>query len=124
MESQLLKDSDVFGMHHSLEIRVPFLDLEFNHYLNQLSHEKRFEKKPKKKILISAFQNELPSELTNRKKMGFHLPIGLWMEELNFENRIKDARLNQKYQDKRFSDYQKWSIFVLDYKLNGAIKNN
>jgi asparagine synthase (glutamine-hydrolysing) len=121
LESQLLKDSDIFGMHHSLEIRVPFLDLEFNHYLNNLSTKKRFDKKQKKKILISAFQNELPSDLTNRKKMGFSLPIGLWLEKLNFENLFKDPSLRQSFHNKRFSEYQKWSLFVLDYKLNGGI---
>ncbi len=51
MKGQLLKDSDTQSMWHSLELRVPFLDIDLMTYINQLPPYIKYNgKTPKKPI--------------------------------------------------------------------------
>ncbi|MGH7192131.1 MAG: asparagine synthase (glutamine-hydrolyzing), partial [Candidatus Saccharimonadales bacterium] len=78
--NMLLRDSDVMGMAHGLEIRVPFLDrrvLETVHALP--GGVRRPPRVPGKYLLRSAFADLLRPELTDRPKTGFTLPLAQWM---------------------------------------------
>lgn len=74
MRNQLLRDTDWAGMAHSLEIRVPFLDLPFfeqNQSQNELTHQS----KPQ---ILRQLMPELPQKLFDRPKTGFYVPIRQW----------------------------------------------
>jgi len=79
MQNQLLRDTDVLSMSHGLEVRVPFLDEDFQQLVGRISPEIRFNKKQPKKLLIDSFDNLLPDAVWNRPKMGFTFPLQEWM---------------------------------------------
>lgn len=77
MRNQLLRDSDVFSMVHSLELRVPFVDHKL--YAAVLPFlDDGYDKSYLKKILFEAV-GDIPLELINRPKMGFTFPFEDWI---------------------------------------------
>jgi asparagine synthase (glutamine-hydrolysing) len=79
MQNQLLRDTDVMSMQHGLEVRVPFLDEDFQQLAARIAPEIRFDSKQPKKILIDTFTDILPESVWNRPKMGFTFPFQQWM---------------------------------------------
>jgi asparagine synthase (glutamine-hydrolysing) len=79
MQNQLLRDTDVMSMSHGLEVRVPFLDEDFQKLTMSISPDIRFNKLLSKKILIESFESILPTHIWNRPKMGFTFPLQNWM---------------------------------------------
>jgi len=79
MQNQLLRDTDVMSMSHGLEVRVPFLDEDFQQTVQNISPEIRFSKNQPKKLLIDSFKTILPEMTWNRPKMGFTFPFQEWM---------------------------------------------
>ncbi len=77
MQGQLLRDSDMMGMRHGLEIRVPFLDRDLQAYVCQMDPTIKFI--PDKGILKQTFSDILPAGLLSRPKMGFGFPFSKWM---------------------------------------------
>jgi asparagine synthase (glutamine-hydrolysing) len=90
MQNQLLRDTDVMGMSHGLEVRVPFLDEDFIRLTESITPEIRFDKHRPKKLLIDSFSDILPKEIWDRSKMGFTFPLQEWMRE---NNEINDETL-------------------------------
>jgi len=81
MQNQLLRDTDVMGMSHGLEVRVPFLDQDFVRLSESINPAIRFDKNRPKKLLIDSFSDILPEAIWNRTKMGFTFPLQEWMKE-------------------------------------------
>ena len=81
MQNQLLRDTDVMGMSHGLEVRVPFLDEDFKRLAGNISPAVRFDKDQPKKLLIDSFADILPRAIWDRSKMGFTFPLQRWMRE-------------------------------------------
>jgi asparagine synthase (glutamine-hydrolysing) len=118
MQNQLLRDTDVMSMSHGLEVRVPFLDEDFQRLTERISPEIRFNKNQPKKILIDSFKDILPFETWNRTKMGFTFPLQEWMSrhaELCNEslyrgkvaqNAVKKFKQGQMHWSKAFALYQ------------------
>jgi asparagine synthase (glutamine-hydrolysing) len=79
MQNVLLRDTDQMSMAVALEVRVPFLDYTLIEYVMQLNDQIKFPHTPKK-LLIDSLGDLLPSEIVNRKKMGFTLPWKQWMK--------------------------------------------
>jgi asparagine synthase (glutamine-hydrolysing) len=78
MHNQLLRDSDVFGLDNSLEIRVPFIDHEIVEAVRQSASDVLLEGTPKA-LLMDALPQALPRLCTHRRKMGFTFPFDVWM---------------------------------------------
>ena len=98
MQNQLLRDTDVMSMCHGLEVRVPFLDEDFQQLASNIRPEIRFSKNHPKKLLIDSFIDILPLEIWDRPKMGFSFPLQDWMRnhsgifnESNFKGKIAQA---------------------------------
>jgi asparagine synthase (glutamine-hydrolysing) len=81
MQNQLLHDTDIMSMSHGLEVRVPFLDEDFQQFTAQIHPAIRFDNKQPKKILIDTFKDILPETVWNRPKMGFTFPLQQWMKD-------------------------------------------
>ena len=79
MQNVLLRDTDQMSMAVALEVRVPFLDYKLVEYVIGLSDNLKTPTTPKK-LLIDSLGDLLPSEIVNRKKMGFTLPWKHWMK--------------------------------------------
>ena len=80
MQNQLLRDTDVMGMSHGLEVRVPFLDEDFVAFTQRVDPALRFNKGRPKHLLIDSFKNLLPTAVWDRPKMGFTFPLQQWMK--------------------------------------------
>jgi asparagine synthase (glutamine-hydrolysing) len=76
MRHQLLADADWAGMAHSLEIRVPFVDLDL---LRQTAPW--FARYPdiSKQEVVRAAAPQLPAGLFERPKVGFNIPVRQWL---------------------------------------------
>jgi asparagine synthase (glutamine-hydrolysing) len=80
MADVLLRDSDEFSMSHSLELRVPFVDLPLVRWA--WSQDPALLHAPglaPKAHLAAACADLLPSALLTRKKRGFTLPFAKWL---------------------------------------------
>ena len=82
MQNQLLRDTDVMSMSHGLEVRVPFLDEDFQETVKNISPDIRFGSRPKK-LLIDSFTDYLPDAIRSRSKMGFTFPLQQWMADFD-----------------------------------------
>ncbi|HUI44634.1 MAG TPA: asparagine synthase (glutamine-hydrolyzing) [Nitrospirota bacterium] len=76
MRNQLLRDSDWASMAHSIELRVPFVDIEFLRTVTPLLCT---ENKPDKRAMASTPERSLPREILTRKKTGFIVPVREWL---------------------------------------------
>jgi asparagine synthase (glutamine-hydrolysing) len=89
MMNQLLRDSDASSMAHSLELRVPLVDLALVAFSR--SCDDAYKLRPdggsssqymdsgSKRVLIHALRDLLPPTIANRPKRGFSLPFEHWM---------------------------------------------
>jgi asparagine synthase (glutamine-hydrolysing) len=82
MQNQLLRDSDVMSMWHSIELRTPFLDKEMVALAHRIATNTKFYTTSQtKQLLISAFNDILPDEIWNRPKQGFTFPFQEWFKQ-------------------------------------------
>jgi len=81
LENVLLRDTDVFGMAASLEIRVPLLDLDLVDWALRLPSDVLLPKGAPSKQLLRAMCSGFftPAQLEQGKR-GFMPPIGLWLQ--------------------------------------------
>jgi len=80
MRNQLLRDADWAGMAHSIEIRTPLVDA---YVLHSLSPVLAAQSKIRGKVLLAQCpEKPLDVRVTERKKTGFSVPIGPWMDAL------------------------------------------
>lgn len=92
MAQTLLRDADIMGMSHSLEIRVPFLDTEFSSDVLALEARARTPVPYGKWRFVEAMGDWLPPEVTRRNKQGFTLPFATWMSRALVEEIPKGLR--------------------------------
>ncbi|MCA1576074.1 MAG: asparagine synthase (glutamine-hydrolyzing) [Acidobacteria bacterium] len=84
MANTLLRDTDAMSMAHSLEVRVPFVDVKLVDYALSLPGEWKLGHRQNgvpKPLLADAIADLLPREFLARRKMGFTLPFEKWMQE-------------------------------------------
>ena len=80
MRNQLLRDADWAGMSHSLEIRVPLVDVELLKTVTAL----RAESQPCTKLDMARTPlKPLPDAVLNRPKSGFSIPVQTWFRPEN-----------------------------------------
>ena len=70
MKNQLLRDADWASMAHSVEIRVPYVDVRLQRSLGVGPRSK--------KELAAVAGRELPQALSRRSKTGFMTPLAQW----------------------------------------------
>ena len=72
-----LQRQDRAGMFASVEIRVPYCNVELFKNINSVSFEEKTEKGKVSKFLLKKIaKNYLPNEIVHRKKIGFSIPQG------------------------------------------------
>jgi asparagine synthase (glutamine-hydrolysing) len=77
MRNQLLRDTDWASMAHSLEIRVPLVDL---HVLRGIAPIVARESGLTKGEVMGAVWANAPTEVLNRPKTGFSIPVESWSQ--------------------------------------------
>lgn len=78
--NQLLRDTDVMSMAHSLEVRVPLLDHRFVEFVLRLPESVQLVRRRPKALLEDALAADLPFVITKpRRKRGFSFPFPIWV---------------------------------------------
>jgi asparagine synthase (glutamine-hydrolysing) len=81
LKNILLRDSDIFGMANSLEIRVPFLDLDLIEWAFRLPGDVLLPKGAPLKYLLRKICVEVYGKLpVASSKRGFVIPISAWLQ--------------------------------------------
>lgn len=83
MRNQLLRDADWASMAHSLEVRVPLVDLDLFREVAPMFNSRR---PPTKVDMAQAVGRGLPVEVLARRKTGFSIPTFEWFSQANHEN--------------------------------------
>jgi asparagine synthase (glutamine-hydrolysing) len=79
LPDDVLLKVDRAAMSSSLETRAPFLNSKVIEFAWRLPVEMKIYKGNKKYLLQKLLNNYVPRSLTDRKKMGFGMPIGKWL---------------------------------------------
>lgn len=77
----ILAKADKMTMANSLELRVPFLDIEVAKLAHTLSDSFKWHKGTTKYALREAFKGIIPEETRHRRKLGFPTPIRTWLRD-------------------------------------------
>ena len=131
LRNQLLRDADVFSMANSVELRVPFLDLDLAATALSLPRGSHFDLWGGKRITRRLLR-EMSGSKSSRRKVGFMFPWQVWLrgtlkgmlfDTLLSESLYQGVALNfaaAKQLIRRFerndplvSWSQVWSLFVL-----------
>jgi asparagine synthase (glutamine-hydrolysing) len=81
LPGDLLVKVDRMSMAHSLEVRSPFLDHRLQEFAAGLPPGLKLRRGVAKWIVRRlALRRGIPAEVVNRPKMGFAIPVGLWMK--------------------------------------------
>lgn len=87
----ILLKADKMSMAHSLEVRVPFLDKEVFNVARKLPKKYKVTKENTKVAMRAAANKYVPDMVAEKKKLGFPVPIRIWLKEDKYYNIIKTA---------------------------------
>jgi hypothetical protein len=102
LAGDILAKADKMTMAHSLELRVPFLDIEVGKLSARIPDSLKYKDGKTKYILRKAFEAVLPQETADRKKLGFPTPMRIWLKERPEE--IMDIITQCPYIQKKFNE--------------------
>ena len=108
MRHQLLKDSDVMSMAHSLELRVPLVDRRLFEAVSSIPAAIRLQQG--KRLLVDALP-ELPSWVIHQRKKGFLFPYKQWAQS-SWSSVFE--QVNARLPVRSPTWYQTWCAFMLD----------
>ena len=80
LQMQLLRDTDVMAMRHSLEVRTPLVDRELFRAVARVPALLR-RQGPAKRWLREAPRPQVPAAIWQRRKQGFTLPFEQWLQD-------------------------------------------
>lgn len=96
LPDDMLTKVDRMSMANSLEVRVPFVDHEVVEFAFSLPDYSKINSQLRKCILRDTFRSILPSELYNRPKKGFEVPLLKWFRN-EMQHTIKNDLLSDAF---------------------------
>jgi asparagine synthase (glutamine-hydrolysing) len=136
-----LNYTDKAGMAHSVEIRVPFLDIELVEFSTTIPPSLKMKGKETKHILRKVAERYLPHDVIYRPKSGFGAPVEHWvrndltefvdsnlskknLEETNLFNpeRIRTI-ISDNESGKINASYNVWSLLAINSWIKSFVKN-
>lgn len=105
LPNDMLVKVDLMSMANGLEVRVPFLDYEVVNFLFSIPADFKINSDIRKRILQDAYKDILPSQLYNRPKKGFEVPLLKWFRK-EMKSLIMEELLSKKFiTDQNIFDY-------------------
>jgi asparagine synthase (glutamine-hydrolysing) len=114
MRNQLLRDTDWASMAHSVEVRVPLVDLTLTREIGPIVKTQAIG--AGKIALAQAPTAPLPKDILARAKTGFGVPTAAWMGAVAGQPR----QLRDRVPDRKGLISRRWSRFVLDRPSLGS----
>ena len=116
MTGDILLKADKMSMAHSLELRVPFLDRKVMELAEQIPVKDRVTETETKYAMRLAALQACPPQTAKKKKLGFPVPIRVWLKEDKYYNIVKDKFTSP--QSAQFFNTDKL-VQLLDYHREG-----
>lgn len=110
----ILTKVDRASMYTSLEARSPFMDYHLVEYVNNLSSGDKLAGMKTKALLKQVLANELPSEIINRKKKGFGIPISKWLSS-ELKDYMIDTLSKESIQKTNILNYNYVSVLISEH---------
>ncbi|HEX3017275.1 MAG TPA: asparagine synthase (glutamine-hydrolyzing) [Caproicibacter sp.] len=141
LAGDILLKADRMSMANSLELRVPFLDRKVFDVASRVPRPLKVNSQNTKYALRKAAMRHLPEATAQKKKLGFPVPIRVWLREEKYYNIVKQAFtsktaeqffhtdalmdiLNAHYNNKCDNSRKIWTIFAFlvwyDVYFNGV----
>lgn len=112
LRGDILVKADRMTMAHSLELRVPFLDKEVFRVASTIPSSLKTANKTTKYALREAMRGIVPDSILFRKKLGFPVPIRVWLKDELYDwakNLIRESQtdewINKSYVYKLLEDH-------------------
>lgn len=129
MVHDILLKADKMSMANSLEVRVPFLDKEVFEVASRIPRKYKVEGEVTKRAFRQTALEVLPEKVADKKKLGFPVPIRVWMREEPYYNRIKEmftseiskqffdveylVKLLEQHKTEKYDNSRKiWTVFM------------
>ena len=109
LPGDILQKADKMSMAHSLEVRVPFLDKDVWTLAAGLPKEAKIADGTTKDIFRKAVSKYIPRDTDGRKKLGFPIPIRVWLRQDDWYQMVKELFTSKKL--KNFSIQKNCSSF-------------
>ncbi len=115
----LLRYEDKNSMRHSVETRLPFVDVNLLEASLSIDNCLKIKDGWSKYILRKVIENKLPKNIVWRKnKFGFEAPVESWLNSIENEmfksineSKIVNFLINKKLNFKKLDEKQKWKLF-------------
>lgn len=89
LTGDILLKADKMSMANSLELRVPFLDKEIMALAQRIPKKFRVNKENTKFAMRMAAHRACPPKTADKKKLGFPVPIRVWLKEDKYYDIVK-----------------------------------
>ncbi|MBP2618682.1 asparagine synthase (glutamine-hydrolyzing) [Chryseobacterium jejuense] len=110
--ANMMVKSDRMAMANSLEVRTPFLDLDFAEFCIQLPDQLKLNNNNDKIILREAMGSYWTETIRKRHKQGFGLGVKSWFAEENLMNFSNDLLKNPNHKVFNFIDFKAAQNFL------------
>ena len=98
LQDNILTKVDRAAMMHSLETRAVFLDNDLVDFARRLPNQYKLRNGERKYLLKKVARRLLPSEIVDRKKKGFGIPLAQWLRDIPHKTSTKpDSRLSAEW---------------------------
>jgi asparagine synthase (glutamine-hydrolysing) len=81
MPADILVKTDRAAMANSLELRAPFLDVDFAEFCIALPESFKIDEHTDKKLMRASFKHLWTDDILTRKKQGFGAPVNKWLQQ-------------------------------------------
>ena len=129
MVGDILLKADRMSMAHSLELRVPFLDREVFRVASRIPVKHRIAHGTTKYAMRLAAQRHIPAESASKPKLGFPVPIRIWLRQADHYEQVRGAftspaaeqffhtdelvrLLDQHYRGKKDNSRKIWTVYM------------
>ncbi|HIU03139.1 MAG TPA: asparagine synthase (glutamine-hydrolyzing) [Candidatus Onthocola gallistercoris] len=117
----ILLKADKMSMRHSLETRVPFLDKEVYKLSKTIPTRCKLAEGTTKYALRKAARRHIPEATAMKKKLGFPVPITVWLKEDKYYEKVKKAFESEAA--KKFFNTDEL-VKMLDVHKSGKLDNS
>ncbi|MCW3160399.1 asparagine synthase (glutamine-hydrolyzing) [Chryseobacterium oryctis] len=108
----MMVKSDRMAMANSLEVRTPFLDIDFAEFCIQLPEQLKLNNEQDKIILRESMNSYWTDTIRNRHKQGFGMSVNDWFKEENLMNLSNDLLKNPNQKVFNFIDFNSTQKFL------------
>jgi asparagine synthase (glutamine-hydrolysing) len=136
LQNDILQKVDRASMYYSLETRIPFLNTDLTNFALGIPTKMKIKNGNSKWILKEVLKKYIPEKYINRPKMGFSIPIHLWLrtslrswaentldyDVLKKHNLLNSEKirniLNLHFEEKKNYGTQIWNLIILQKWLD------